>query len=122
MTQPGADIAHERRRMMQIRRALRALLDCDPNSVPELSAAYLACTDYLVYSMNRLHAQDQGIHDRLRDRIPATDVEAHARLADLQAQQCETRALIDDLSTAADLLRRSTDAGLAGFAGIFRWH
>ena len=77
---------------------------------PDLSAFYLACADYLVWSMDRLHEQDQIIHDLLGERISATEKEAHERLAVLNARQRSSRELMAGFERDAAKLRTSGPA------------
>jgi len=80
MQPPRAEIARERRRQIQVRKSFSAGLDpAAPWGAGDPEAFYLACSDYLLSSMDRLHDQDQMIHDLLRERIDPAEREAHAR-------------------------------------------
>lgn len=116
MQKPRAEIARERRRQMQIRKAFAAGLD--PQAAwqgRDRAAFYLACADYLLLSMDRLHEQDQIIHDLLGERIPAAEGEAHERLRVLNERQDRSRELLDTFRRAAGALAASRGEGIAAF-------
>jgi len=114
MITPRADIARERRRMMQARKALEAALEQQQGS--DLAEFFLACGDYLVYSMGRLHAQDQIIHDLLAERIPADETAAHERLVELNRRQDKSRVVLETFREAVEALRTAGSAGQSAFA------
>jgi hypothetical protein len=76
---------------------------------------HLACADYLLFSMDRLHDQDQQIHDRLKARIPPAEREAHERLEALDRRQDRSRELLAGLRRAAQALRSSGGRSVAAF-------
>lgn len=101
---------------MQIRKAFAAGLD--PQAAwqgRDRAAFYLACADYLLLSMDRLHEQDQIIHDLLGERIPAAEGEAHERLRVLNERQDRSRELLDTFRRAAGALAASRGEGIAAF-------
>jgi hypothetical protein len=118
MDTPRAEIARERRRQMQVRKAFDAGLALDGGYDPALLPFYLACADYIVASMDRLHDQDQLIHDLLAARIPAAEADAHERLAVLNERQRQSRVLVDTLRKAAEDLRRMGASGLGSFVPV----
>jgi hypothetical protein len=120
MLQPRAEIARERRRQIQVRKAFDAGLALVDETVPTLTAFYLACADYIVASMDRLHAQDQLIHDLLAARIPADEAEAHERLATLNDRQRQSRKLLIEFQNAAEQLRRQGPSGVGAFLDAAR--
>ena len=120
MVNPRAEIARERRRQIQVRKAFDAGLALDGGHDPALMPFYLACADYIVESMGRLHAQDQLIHDLLAARIPAAESDAHERLAVLNDRQRQSRALVATLENAAADLRRIGASGLGSFVPAAR--
>ena len=72
--------------------------------------------------MDRLHVQDQVIHDLLDARLPAGEDEAHRQLSAIARQQAASRVLVDDLRRLADELRRQGAVGIAAFeAGARRF-
>lgn len=116
-----AEIARERRRMVQVRQAFAAGLDGRIAGHDRSPAGfYLACADYLGFSMGRLFTQDQFIHDLLAERIPAGDVEAHRQLAVLNEQQRQGREQLSALGRAADFLRQAGGGALPAFESAAR--
>ena len=116
MSTPRADIGHERRRQIQVRRALEAVLSrAGRAGHPDLAGFYLACGDYLVWSMDRLHEQDQLIHDLLRERLPASEQEARKALADLGTRQQLSRELVRVFRNAVERLRCQGRRGVNAF-------
>ena len=111
--QPRAEIARERRRQIQVRKAFEAGLALP--GAADLTEFYLACGEYLVFSMDRLHEQDQQIHDLLKRRIPVEEAEAHARLDELGRRQAQSRTLMDGFRTALGRLQTAGRQGLAAF-------
>ena len=80
---PRAEIGRERKRQIQVRMALEGALIA---LAPEYHAFFKACATYLIFSMDRLHHQDQWICDLLKERVPKDDpVRRH--LSDLDARQ-----------------------------------
>lgn len=111
-----AEIARERRRQVQVRKAFAAGLDdAAAWNGREPADFYLACAGYLVFILDRLHVQDQRIHDLLADRIPATDREAHERLAELDRRQRRSRELLAEFHRAAQQLKIAGRSGVAAF-------
>jgi hypothetical protein len=111
---PRFEIGRERRRQIQVRKALEAGLR-DGNAAAELVDFFTGCGEYMVFSMDRLHAQDQMIHDLLAERIPASDRQAHQRLAELNARQARSRALMAEFRDSLERLKTSGAAGLGAF-------
>lgn len=112
MSDPRAEIARERRRYIQVRKAFEAGLSSSQDVGPEF---YLACAAYMIFSMDRLHDQDQEIHDRLEARILAEDIEAHERLAELQKRQQQSRNLMTRFADSMEKLRGAGSGGLKTF-------
>lgn len=81
----------------------------------DLAGFYLACGDYLAFSMDRLHDQDQLIHDLLGERIPASEAGAHRDLATLNERQARSRALVAEFAGALVRLRRAGPEGVRAF-------
>lgn len=116
MSNPRADIAHERRRQIQVRKALEEVLArADRGGHYELAGFYQACGDYLVWSMDRLHDQDQLIHDLLRERLPASEQEARQALARLGIRQQQSRELVRVFRNAVERLRCQGRRGVQAF-------
>jgi len=96
---------------MQVRKAFEAGLALDTEQRNQLTPFYVACGEYLVYSMDRLHEQDQIIHDLLAERIPADDNEAHHRLAELNARQDASRVVVETFRQALETLKKAGTEG-----------
>jgi len=109
------EIARERRRQIQIRKAFEAALGLNDEQRTGLTVFFIACGEYLVYSMDRLHAQDQIIHDLLAASVPAEDKDAHEGLAALNARQDASRIVVDTFRSAVEELKISDVAGRSVF-------
>ena len=57
-------VREERMRMSKVRRALGVALDGEA-AVEDPVPVYLACSDYLKHALDRLHAQDHRLWERL---------------------------------------------------------
>jgi hypothetical protein len=112
---PRSQIARERRRQIQIRKALEAALQKGGTGAGMGRDFYLAVGDYLVFSMDRLHRQDQLIHDFLGERIPAAETDALEGLAVLNQRQAASRDLMAAFGRALERLRAEGDPGLPSF-------
>jgi len=122
MSNPRAAIGRERRRQIQIRTAFEAGLALSGQANRDLTGFYLACAAYIVFSMDRLHHQDQVIHDLLKDRIPFEDTVAHSRLDELDERQTQSRTMVEAFQRAAESLADRGPDGREDFenaAGIF---
>jgi hypothetical protein len=111
MQTPRAEIARERRRQLQVRRAFEAGLQ--PSTAwggRDPGEFLLACADYLLFSMDRLHDQDQAIHDLLLERVAPSDAATHERLRVLGERQLASRALLHSFRGTAARLRNSRDS------------
>ncbi len=115
MLKSRAEIARERRRQMQVRKAFEAGIAAQKPGGPDPTAFYLACADYLEWSMDRLHEQDQIIHDLLGERIPGSEKDAHERLAVLNDRQRSSRELMAGFVRDAARLRAAGRAGVPAF-------
>lgn len=116
-----AEIARERRRMVQVREALVAGLETPAASRGRDPAEfYLACACYLQFSLGRLYRQDGLIHQLLSQRIGANDADAHAQLRTLSEEQRQGRIVLEEFSGAARDLQQSDGAGLHGFLAAAR--
>lgn len=105
---------------MQVRLAFEQALEGSGAADGERLGFYLACGDYLRFSMERLHRQDQLIHDYLKERLPAGDGEAHERLDELQRRQTKSRELMAGFGQQLEALRAAGRDGVAAFAAAAR--
>jgi hypothetical protein len=115
MSNPRGAIGFERRRQIQIRKAFEAGLDLPDDRRTDLSEFYLAAGSYIVFSMDRLHYQDQVIHDLLAERIPKDDTDAHERLATLNERQDKSRQMVETFRQAVETLSETGPDGRASF-------
>jgi len=115
MTGPREEIARERRRQMQVRKAFEAGLGRGAAGEAGLEDFYRACAGYICFSMDRLHSQDQIIHDLLCVRVPETDQQAHERLGELERRQSRSRLMVERLRDALRAFERAGAAGRSGF-------
>ncbi len=122
MTGSRHDIAWERRRQLQVRQALAAGL-AGPRGTDAARVRFLlACADYLVFAMDRLHLQDHALDALLRERLAADDTEPLALLETVAERLAMSRELVEWLRWAAGELRRDGTAALATFeAGARRF-
>ena len=107
----------ERRRLGQIRKSFAAMVDqVNAGTAPPLEFL-CACVDYIKASMDRLHAQDQRIHDLL---VPHAGISADgpAVLASLDHRLAASRVALDELVQGAAKFRASGGKDWAGFTGI----
>ena len=110
-----AEIGRERRRQIQVRKAFEAGLAKSADDATDLADFYLACGDYIVWSMARLHDQDQRIHDLLKERLDPGLTEVHEQLAGLNERQGKSRAFTEEFQQAVKVLRDSGASGQAEF-------
>ena len=120
---PLAEIGRERRRQIQVRKVFETVLaDPGPARPENLADFYIACGEYMLWSMDRLHDQDQFIHDFLKQRIPAGDADAHQRLQELNERQGKSRALMEEFRAGLENLKAAGRQGLEAFeAGARRF-
>jgi hypothetical protein len=110
-----AEIGRERRRQIQVRQAFEAGLAKSTHDATDLAAFYLACGDYIVWSMARLHDQDQRIHDLLKERLDPGRTDVHEQLAGLNERQEKSRAFTGEFQHAVEALRDSGASGQVEF-------
>ncbi len=105
----------ERMRLGQVRKSFAAGLDqqSKTNDVP--FEFFATCVDYIKASMDRLHDQDQRIHDILKPHIAANDAEGHTILANLDTRLTSSRAALAKLLSARDVYRAKGASGWADF-------
>ena len=110
-----AAIGRERRRQIQIRTAFESALALRESVERDLTDFYLACSAYIVFSMDRLHYQDQMIHDLLNQRILSDDKETHERLDRLSERQGKSRTIVEKFQRAAEALAQDGPDGRRHF-------
>ncbi len=112
---PRAEIGRERRRMIQVRKAFETYLTQRDDDAHDPTDFYLACGDYIVWTMARLHDQDQRIHDLLKERLDPGLTDVHEQLAGLNERQAKSRAFTADFQQAVKALRDSGASGQGEF-------
>jgi len=105
----------ERMHLGQVRKAFAAGLERAANGEAISIEFFGACVDYLKGSMDRLHAQDQRIHDILKPHVTPGDTANADILANLDMRLARSRVALDNLTTARDAYRAKGAAGLANF-------
>jgi hypothetical protein len=106
----------ERRRLGQVRKAFGTGIE-NMNAGTQVPMEFLlACVDYIKAAMDRLHAQDQRIHDLLRKEVPPSDREADAVLRQLDERLAASRTALTSLVAAAGAYRKSAGKDAASFA------
>ncbi len=120
---PLAQIGSERRNQIQVRKAFQGGLEFDSGTAGTLRDFFLTCGDYMVFTMARLHDQDQWIHDLVKERVPEDDP-VHEQLAALNERQNNSRAATDRFERAWDAYRAGGDDvafldAAKAFVGIF---
>ena len=98
-----AHVSNERTHLSQVRRAFTAGLEIEAVD-PGLVNFYVVCCEYLEYSLNRLIAQDNILHDLLIPHIEATNQEYLDKLTKLEKGLQAMENAIEKLSTAKNNL------------------
>lgn len=105
---------------MQVRQVFVDGLERGAGGEAGREAFYRACAAYICFSMDRLHGQDQIIHDLLCVRVPETDKRAHERLAELERRQSRSRLMVERLRDGLRALERDWPAGCSKFEATAR--
>jgi hypothetical protein len=103
----------ERMRLGQVRKSFAAGLELQAKGTAVPIEFFGACVDYIRASMDRLHAQDQRIHDILAPHA-ATAVD-RAILDHLNARLAKSRDALNKLVAARDGYRAQGAAGWSAF-------
>ena len=98
-----AHVSNERTHLSQVRRAFTAGLEIEAVD-PGLVNFYVVCCGYLEYSLNRLIAQDNILHDLLIPHIEATNQEYLDKLTKLEKGLQAMENAIEKLTTAKNNL------------------
>ena len=96
-------VSKERTHLSQVRRAFTTGLEIEAVD-PGLVNFYVVCCEYLEYSLNRLIAQDNILHDLLIPHIEATNQEYLDKLTKLEKGLQAMENAIEKLSTAKNNL------------------
>ncbi len=98
-----AHVSKERTHLSQVRRAFTAGLEIEAVD-PGLVNFYVVCCGYLEYSLNRLIAQDNILHDLLVPHIEPTNQEYLDKLTKLKRGLKAMENAIEKLTTAKNNL------------------
>ena len=107
-------VREERMRMSKVRRVLGAALDGEA-VVEDPVPAYLACSDYLKHALDRLHAQDHRLWERLDPHAGPKDKVFREKLDHLNARLHASEGALAGLVEARDALRAGGSPERAGF-------
>ena len=99
-------VSKERTHLSQVRRAFTTGLEIEAVD-PGLVNFYVVCCEYLEYSLNRLIAQDNILHDLLIPHIEATNQEYLDKLTKLEKGLQAMENAIEKLTTAKNNLKKS---------------
>jgi hypothetical protein len=105
----------ERMRLGQVRKAFVAGLEFQASGTAVQIEFFAACVDYIKAAMDRLHDQDQRIHDILKPHIAANDNGGTDILANLDFRLSKSREALTKLVAARDAYRSKGPAGWADF-------
>jgi hypothetical protein len=105
----------ERRRLAQVRKSFAAGADTATKGQPVPLEFLATCVDYISASMDRLHAQDQRIHDILRPHVLPDDITGEKILSHLNVRLARSREALAKLVAARDTYRAAPQTGVTGF-------
>ncbi|MEQ9443961.1 MAG: hypothetical protein RJS98_00225 [Rhodospirillaceae bacterium] len=106
--------SRERRRLAQVRKSFDAGMTLKANGKSIDQQFFMACVAYIKESMDRLHAQDQRIHDFLLPHVTAGD--DHAKTLEvLDVRLAKSREALDALVAAAEAYAQADEAGWPDF-------
>ena len=114
ITESQQRVRQERMRMSMVRRTLGAALDGDAaadNPVP----VYLACSDYLKHALDRLHAQDHRLWERLDPHAGPGDTVFRDKLDRLKERLAASEQALDGLMRARHALGSRGASERGGF-------
>ncbi|MBT7450056.1 MAG: hypothetical protein HN793_04435, partial [Rhodospirillaceae bacterium] len=106
--------SRERMRLSQVRKSFDAGLKQKVGGANITEAFFGACVAYIKASMDRLHDQDQRIHDFLKPHVTAGDDQS-ATLENLDMRLAKSREALDALVAAAAVYKAAGEAGWADF-------
>ncbi len=104
----------ERMRLGKVRKSFVAGIEFQASGTAVSIEFFAACVDYIKAAMDRLHDQDQRIHDILKPHIAANDNSA-ATLENLDFRLTKSREALAALVAARDAYRAKGHNGWAEF-------
>jgi hypothetical protein len=108
----------ERRRLAQVRKSFAVGVDALAAGQAVPLEFLGTCVDYIKESMDRLHAQDQRIHDILRPHLEADDATGEQILAHLSTRLARSREALAKLVAARDAYRAAPQTGANAFKAV----
>lgn len=105
----------ERMRLGQVRKSFAAGLEQQAKTSDVPLEFFATCVDYIKASMDRLHDQDQRIHDILKPHVPGGDADGQAILANLNMRLAKSREALSQLVAGRDIYRSKAAAGWTAF-------
>lgn len=106
--------SNERRRLAQIRKSFDAGVKQKQDGADVPVAFFDACVAYIKASMDRLHAQDQRIHDFLKPHVQDGDDHAEV-LSNLDMRLAKSRDALDALVASMAAYNAAGDSGWVDF-------
>lgn len=106
--------SRERMRLAQVRKSFDAGVKMKDEGQDIPVAFFAACVAYIKASMDRLHAQDQRIHDFLVPHVPEGDEHAET-LTNLDMRLAKSRDALEALVGASAAFEAAGDAGWSTF-------
>ena len=106
--------SRERMRLSQVRKSFDAGVNQKSGGADVPAVFFDACVAYIKASMDRLHAQDQRIHDFLLPHVTEGDEHAEV-LENLNMRLARSRDALEDLVKAAATYRDHSDTGWDDF-------
>lgn len=107
--------SRERRRLAQVRKSFDAGIKLKAAGTDVDQDFFSACVSYIKESMDRLHAQDQRIHDFLVPHVKAGD-DHKETLENLNMRLAKSRDALDALVEASKTYNQAGDAGWTEFS------
>ncbi|MBL8628249.1 MAG: hypothetical protein JNM81_01380 [Rhodospirillaceae bacterium] len=108
-------LREERRRLARSRRFLQAALTNPAPQWPDTVAFFQACVGYLEVATKRLIAQDVSLARQLRAVLPASHVDDHAFLNELEDRLTERAGELQQLVDATAVMAKGDQGGLEKF-------
>jgi hypothetical protein len=106
--------SRERRRLSQVRKSFDAGLKQKDSGADIPLEFFSACVTYIKASMDRLHDQDQRIHDFLKPHVTTGD-DQDATLENLDMRLAKSRGALDALVSASTTYATEGEPGWTAF-------
>lgn len=106
--------SRERMRLSQVRKSFEAGVKMKDEGQEIAESFFTTCVQYIKAAMDRLHAQDQRIHDSLIPHVPEGDEHADT-LENLNMRLAKSRDALEDLVKAAEAYAAAGESGWSDF-------